>query len=222
MKRGMSKTLFVMLVYGALGFLASILAFAASDCSVGGAGIWHGDYRIDTPDDLKALSGYTSVTGSLFITDSSLSSLEGLECLIHVGGSLLIDGNRSLTSLTGLGRLKSVGSNLYFIVNDSLTSLAGLERLESIGGSLGVTSNLSLTSLTGLERLKSVGGTVQIEINRSLTSLAGLERLESIGGGLNITLNSNLCTSLAKALRDQVLGAGGIGGLIGIFGNQDC
>ena len=176
MKRGMSKTLFVMLVYGALGFLASIPAFAASDCSVGGAGIWDGDYRIDTSDDLKALSGYTSVTGSLFIstTDSSLSSLEGLECLIHVGGSLLISGNRSLTSLAGLGRLKSVGMNVGIIFNNSLTSLTGLERLESIGGDL------------------------------------------------NITLNRNLCTNLAEALRDQVLGAGGIGGLIGIFGNQDC
>ena len=222
MKRGMSKTLFVMLVYGALGFLASIPAFAASDCSVGGAGIWDGDYRIDTPDDLKALSGYTSVTGSLFITDSSLSSLEGLECLIHVGGSLLISGNRSLTSLAGLGRLKSVGMNVGIIFNNSLTSLTGLERLESIGGSVSIITNDSLTSLTGLERLKSVGGIVQIQINRSLTSLTGLERLESIGGDLNITLNRNLCTNLAEALRDQVLGAGGIGGLIGIFGNQDC
>ena len=147
MSRGTAKTLFVIVVFNALWLMLFNPAFAAPDCNV----VCEGHYvidGIDTAADLEALEGCKSVTGNLQVTDSPLTSLEGLECLTHVGGYLYIDDNDSLTSLEGLEKLKSVGAELYICANDEL------------------------------------------------------------------------CTSLALALRDQLLDAGGIGGTTMILGND--
>ena len=159
--------------------------------------VWDGSYGINTQADLDTLSGYTAITGNLSIVDTSLTSLEGLECLNHVGGNLYIDNNDSLTNLEGLNNLTSVGG-LYIRYNDSLTSLEGLNNLTSVGGSL------------------------YIVFNDSLTSLEGLSRLCFIGQNFKIEENHELCTSSAEALRDQVLNCDGIGGDINISGNKDC
>jgi hypothetical protein len=59
--------------------------------------------------------------GSFVIDDiETIPSLEGLECLAHVGGSLDISINRSLTSLAGLNNLESVGGNLVIWYNHCL------------------------------------------------------------------------------------------------------
>ena len=188
-KRYAFKTLLVIVVFVTLQLFILKPAVAVSDCNI----VCEGSFVIDdieTAADLEALSGCTTVTGDLSIEYSPLTSLEGLECLAHVGGRLDIK------------------------LNESLTSLAGLESVEYVGGDLGISVNRSLTSLAGLNNLKSVGGRLDISINRSLTSLAGLNNLESVGGNLVIWYNRKLCTNLAEALRDRLLDNGGIGGSI--------
>jgi hypothetical protein len=243
MKRDGSKTLFAVVLFVTLGLFILNPAFAGSDCNR----VCEGSFVIDdinSAADLKTLSGCTSVTGDLSIIDTPLTSLKGLECLAHVGGRLDITANRSLKSLEGLNRFESVGGDLEMMYNFSLISLAGLNNLKSVGGrldieqnelltsikSLGnitsiggdleISSNFSLTSLAGLNNLKSVGGRLDISVNRSLTSLAGLNNLKSVGGDLAIWYNRELCTSLAEALRDRLLGSGGTGRSIKVSFNK--
>ena len=68
--------------------------------------------------------------------------------------------------------------------------------------------------------MEYVGGTLLILGSDSLTSLEGLENITFISEDLTIRDNHQLCTSLAEALRDQVLDAGGIGGSIDIHDNK--
>ena len=194
-KRYAFTALLVIVVFVALQLFILNPAVAGSDCNI----VCEGSFVIDdieTAADLEALSRCTSVTGDLSIIDSPLTSLKGLECLAHVGGSLVISVNRSLKSLVGLN------------------------KLESVGGYLEISYNFSLTSLAGLHNLKSVGGNLDISVNRSLTSLAGLNNLEAVGGNLVIWYNRILCTSLAEALRDGLLDSGGTGGSINISINK--
>jgi hypothetical protein len=218
-KRYAFKRLLVIVVFVTLQLFTLNPAVAVSDCNI----VCKGSFVIDdieTAADLEALSGCTTVTGDLSIEYSPLTSLEGLECLAHVGGRLDIKLNESLTSLAGLNNLESVGGRLDIEHNDFLTSLASLENIISIGEDLEISYNFSLTSLAGLNNLKSVGGRLDISINRSLTSLAGLNNLESVGGNLVIWYNRKLCTSMAEALRDRLLDSVGTGGSIHISINK--
>ena len=218
-------------------------SFAACD-----KGTWEGSYTINTPADLQALSGYNAITDELEIADTSLTNLEGLECLNSVG-HLFILSNPALTSISALANL-SVRWGISIKQNDALTSLSGLMNLTSLSGYLTIHSNAILTSLSGLENLTSVGAAIFIVQNDALTGLSGLKNLTSIGWGLwiwqndaltrlgldrlctvdselsnsgfIIENNTALCTNLAEALRDQVLDCNGIGGSIFIDDNKDC
>ena len=147
-KRYAFKTLLVIVVFVTLQLFILKPAVAVSDCNI----VCEGSFVIDdieTAADLEALSGCTTVTGDLSIEYSPLTSLEGLECLAHVGGRLDIKLNESLTSLIGLESVEYVGGDLGISVNRSLTSLAGFNNLESVGGRLDIEHNESLTSLAG-------------------------------------------------------------------------
>jgi receptor L domain-containing protein len=243
MKRGILKISFAVAVFVILELFILTPAFAKLDCP---KLVWEGDYYILTATDLESLSGYTSVTGTLLIHYPTLISLEGLECLTQVGGNLEIYENDSLTSLEGLDNLKDIGGNMRIYDNDSLISLEGLDKLKYVGGHMRIRDNDSLTNLEGLDKLKDVGGNMRIYDNDSLISLEGLdklkfvgghmrirdndfltslerlEKIKSVGSELEINNNDELCTSLAEALRDQLLNAGGIGGLITILDNNAC
>ena len=241
MKRDVFRKLFPVIVFVALGLFILNPAFAGSDCYVGKAGVWDGDYEISSAADLEGLSGYTSVTGNLSIQSVPFTSLDGLECLTRVDRNLEIFSNYSITSLAGLESLKYVRGNLEISSNYSLTSVAGLESLKYVRGNLRITENDSLTSvaglqsleyvrgyleisyadltsLAGLESLKSIGGNMIIEYNLNLTSLSGLENLKYIRGYMSINDNYSLCTSLAETFSDQVF----VGGSAQISYNNDC
>jgi hypothetical protein len=96
MKRDISTISFVIVVFAILELFCLNPAFAKKDCE---ERLWKGDYEIQTIKKLEALSGYTSVTGTLSIYSSALTSLDGLKCLTSVGEGLYIEYNDSLTSL---------------------------------------------------------------------------------------------------------------------------
>ncbi len=71
--------------------------------------VYPDDYTITDRASLNALTGYSEVTGGLRIRLSTLTNLDGLECLTSVGENLSIDTNLYLTSLHGLKNLTLLG-----------------------------------------------------------------------------------------------------------------
>jgi hypothetical protein len=102
---------------------------------------------------------------------------------------------------------------------DTADDLEALSGCKSLIGDLSISSTW-LTNLQGLECLTHIGGYLAIADNNSLTSLAGLENLKTVAANLLIIRNHELCTSLAEALRDQLINTGGIGAPIFISGNK--
>lgn len=81
--------------------------------------------------DISSLSFLREVTGNFTVSSLPSSTLDGLNNLKTVGGTLTISHNHQLTDITALGSLETVGNILYFFNNDALQSLAGIERLKS-------------------------------------------------------------------------------------------
>ena len=129
------------------------------------------------------LASLGAITGNLTISNlDSLTSLNMLGNVTHIGGDLQISDNDNLGHL-GL-QIKTIGQNLriggvnqsklwfphihvfdYYYTetpNNKITSLAGLENLDSIGGSLIISSNPNLTSLTGLSNNLFIGNDVNL------------------------------------------------------------
>ncbi len=142
-----------------------------------------------TLSDQAAVDAFdcTSVTGSITITGSDITNLNGLSELISVGGSLLVIDNSSLINIGGLSSLTSVGG-LRIGSNSSLTNIDGLSALISVGG-LGIDDNSSLTNIDGLSGLTAVGSLGIID-NSSLTDIDGLSGITFVGG--NLTIRGNL------------------------------
>ena len=105
--------------------------------------------------------------------------------------------------------------------NPALSSLAGLDNITELSGSLEIRGNHALTCLAPLSSLTSIGEDLIVSKNDTLTSL-GLDSLVCVLDDFEITDNPGLCSSLARALRDQVLAGEGIGDKIIIEGNKFC
>ncbi len=146
--------------------------------------------------NLDSLSVIQSIGGCLLIEywSPSLTSLNGLNNLVSIGGDFRITGKTALTNLTGLENLVSVGGTFEIEETNSLRSLNGLENLKSVGGYFFI-RNCYLNSLTGLENLTNIGESVFIYSNNLLSSLSALENLSSIGKVIHISSNPML-TSL--------------------------
>jgi hypothetical protein len=146
---------------------------------------------------LQALGCVTAIGGDLTIGDvggyhfyyeygnNSLLTLDGLQNLASVGGTVKIESNDVLASLASLGRLREAGGLILFH-NEELRSLEGLEGLTSIAGMVAVGENFRLTSLDGLAHLEHIGGSLILFGNEDLVSLDGLEQLDEIASGLEI------------------------------------
>lgn len=157
-----------------------------------------GGVTIDGSDinNLNGLNAIQSIYGYLVIDNYSghpnLTSLQGLENLESIGGTLALDKNISLTSLNGLEQLKSIGGGFIILFNNSLIDLSSLENLESIGEMLWIEFNSSLINLNGLDNVTSIGEDLILDANFSLSDISGLNSLKSIGGDIKIRSNQKL------------------------------
>lgn len=128
--------------------------------------IWEGDHVITNAEELNALSGYTTITGTLTIENSDLTDLHGLQCLKEAG-QLIIQNNDSLRNVTALGSLERTGS-LVIDSNTTLTSL-NFDSLYEVANEFIITNNISLCSefATALveEGCGEIGGPILIEGN---------------------------------------------------------
>ena len=177
-------------------------------------------FVIETRADIEALGKKGGkdyvIDGDLQIVGSKLVSLEGLEGLRRVEGSVEIWFNEALENLRGLAGWESVGAGLGTAIapplpaetvagkpvhvvegllifqNEALRSLKGLERLAFVGGGMALVSNKSLVTLTDMGRLVAIEGSVDIWFNDALESLKGLHHLTRVRDFLEVSGNGAL------------------------------
>lgn len=161
--------------------------------------------------------GCMEIEGDVTISGNSITSLNGLNVLASIGGTLRIGinngGNTILTNLTGLENLISIVGNLNiggqsswgYIYNPVLTSLTGLEGLTSVGGNLSILANYSLLNLSGINNLSSIGGNILIFNNANLTSCGAqsiCDYLTSPIGIVDIFNNGTGCNTQTEVASD--------------------
>lgn len=193
-----------------VGDLTSRLEALEALSGSGGGGVMYGDYAINNSVDLAVLSGFTEITGQLYISADGLPDIDGLESLTTVG-SLNISSNNALANLDGLSGLTVAGS-IGIDSNPALLNVAGLSNLILVEGELNINNNGLLTDLSGLANLlevrdlyvenndaltdfgmlslTSVLEYMSIARNDALTDMRGLESLTTVGKNLAITDNS--------------------------------
>ena len=154
-------------------------------------------------NDLSGLENLSFISSGLYIINTNLTNLSGLESITDLGGCWTqatcrheIIGNANLTSLQGLNNLDSMTLAFTIQDNPSLTNLADLSKLRYVGGSsFRIANNISLTSLEGLDSLHRVAGSMSIVDNTALVSVENLANLTQIGINFSIR-NSPLLESL--------------------------
>ena len=134
-------------------------------------------------------TGCTEIEGGVWISQTDITNLNGLNTITSIGEYLIISGNIALTSLAGLNNLSTIGEYLAIGYNNELIDLTGLNNLVTINGYLEIIGNSSLTNLSGLDNLTTIEGYFRISENNLLTYLTGLESLTTIGGELDIYSN---------------------------------
>ena len=89
------------------------------------------ELRIGNNDSLVSISALTGVTPSnyIYIGNSQLQNLHGLDSIKDFDGTIVIQGNDSITSLAGLEGLESVSGGLGIINNGNLANLDVLQNL---------------------------------------------------------------------------------------------
>jgi hypothetical protein len=172
---------------------------------------------------LQSLAGLESlwwVQSDIRFNAQSLTSLDGLNGLVEVGGEFQI-ARGNFGNLDALANLTTVDSGFILGAPEDgapwIEQIEGLSGLENVGG-LFVYATYGLTSLSGLENLQTVGterieGTIQITQNQHLvdvTPIGGGAPLV-IPGSLSIGDNPMLPTCNAMALADTLDVMGNIG-----------
>jgi hypothetical protein len=106
-----------------------------------------GDFIIRSSADFAAFvtMACRQVTGNLRITQTELTSLDGL-VIESIGGEVTIALNSMLTSLSGLERITHIGGNLSVVQNEKLPSLAplGTWPADAVGRNLSIFNNTAL------------------------------------------------------------------------------
>lgn len=146
-------------------------------------------------NNLEGLSNIEELGKNVFILDTQLTDLDGLQSLTKIGGSLYIEENMNLTSLIGLQNVSSIAENISSPIiglgiiireNPSLTSIGQLAGLMYLRGGV-LLSNNGLVSLNGpFTNLLEIEGSLYIQ-ESGILDLVGLGTLQRIGHDLQIT-----------------------------------
>jgi len=150
------------------------------------------NYQVQVDSFSSYYPGCNWIEGSVSISGSEITHLDGLAVLDSIGGDLSISLNPNLPSLSGLGQLSAVRGSVTFSGNPGLADLAALYHLNRIGGALTIANNDQLVDLNGLQGLKTLPAGLNILMNDALISLAGLDELTSIQYRLGIKDNASL------------------------------
>ncbi|RCU45310.1 hypothetical protein DU002_16485 [Corallincola holothuriorum] len=150
---------------------------------------------LDTASVMADLQGVEVIEGSLFISDTGMSDLTGLESLTEIVGDLIIYEDETLTSLRGLENLQRIGGALIVYEATGLLDMQGLSALQSIENGIQLESNYTLTSVDGLSALTELPGGFSAY---NLYDFSSLEGLSGVTGSMKeLALSSTNVTSLA-------------------------
>jgi hypothetical protein len=164
------------------------LEFMTGDPKVIGGNI----YLVDSPvESLTGMDSIVQIGGSLNIISCELKSLKGLSPKLTEIGMDFVISNNEITSLEGIEAIKWIGGELHFTYN-KLTTLSGLSRDLTKIYAIDLSYN-RLANFEGLEQVLEVVNAFQVDHN-FLTSLEGLNTLQSIGKDFD--LGSNRLVSL--------------------------
>jgi hypothetical protein len=109
-----------------------------------------GNYNFFTQADIDDFQlnypGCSELTGVVKISGSDITSLDGLNVLNAINGSLEIHNNPQLTSLDGLNSLASVSGTITIVGNVLLLDITALKNIDtSLVTFLGINNNLMLS-----------------------------------------------------------------------------
>lgn len=136
--------------------------------------------RVTEWEDISELAGVQTLGTTLYLGESATDDdLQWVQCLQRIEGSLVVT-NTSLTSLHGLEALRSIDFDLRIRINEQLTDLDGLAGLTA-ARILEVEYNEQLEHIDGLAGVVSTDH-VSITHNPSLQSvrLPSLSRVEEL------------------------------------------
>lgn len=123
--------------------------------------LYEGDLEVESTEELEAFcSEFNAVSGNVeLVTSSAIGHLDGLDCLLAVGGHLHIDELSALEAVD-LPALVQVGGDLYIQGNNSLSSIQ-LPSLERVGGAVAIQYNFELQDLEA-PALWEIGGLLHV------------------------------------------------------------
>ena len=165
------------------------------------------DLNESTVFSFEGLTSLVQIRGDLRAEqeDSNIRSLEGLENVERITGSLTIFG-ANYPSFQGLNNLEQIGGDL--ITSETGIDLTGLESLQTVGGNLflGRVDGAGIVNVEALSNLQTVGGDFNIE-NTSAEDLSALASLQNVAGNLIVRFNPNLSDCcIIPSLVDKVDG----------------
>jgi hypothetical protein len=194
-----------------LAFIA-LVVFDGAQLQLNGASltpgdgqIYQGDYTINSAQTLTDFIPYLGITGSLTISGSELTNLDGLANLRFIGGTFNV-GSSTLSTTEGLSNLEEIMQVLQ-VGGAQLTSLS-LPQLKSVGTRMFISSS-ALASIS-LPKLAYVGGAMIIKDCPQMGSLEGFSALTALGGAPGA---AQLTVENMDGLQD-LDGLGGLSGTI--------
>lgn len=171
-----------------------------------------GGFGIDWPLPISGALGLYALSADANAGWSLPSSL----------GSLYVEETELLT-LTGLESTTAVLGNVVIANNDDLTDLAALDSIRNIGGDLALSNNASLGGWDDFPALETVGGTVLLA-GKGPSSADGFGALTQVGVGLEVQSATTLtridgftalehCPSLILNIAGNLASADGLKGV---------
>lgn len=162
--------------------------------------------------NLNAISSIKSIGGDFSLGNTKITSLEGLNNLQSVGGTMTISICNSLQTLVGLNSITKMGG-LYLSGNQELTDISALNKITSLKNGLFITENKKLSSIAGLNNIKTIGNKLSISSNDSLKSIndlanadiAGIKSLEIRGNrSLSLCQELNICNYISSGRESDI------------------
>ncbi len=123
--------------------------------------------------NLDSLNELESIAGLDIIYCQNLTSIEGLQNLNTINGSIVLFNNPEIEDLAPLSDI-TTANQLLIREMDGLSDLTGFDNLTSLSSYIFIFDNQNLTSLDGLQGLQSIDGYIVIRQNPSLIDISGI------------------------------------------------
>jgi len=115
------------------------------------------DFYFSSQDQIDSFSANfpncTEISGSIRIIGEGITNLDGLKQVTSVGFFLWVE-NTSLIDLSGLDNIDRVGINFVVLNNPLLQDLKGLESLTEVQQRVYIQGNESLQSIEGIQNIE--------------------------------------------------------------------